>query len=136
MGHVEDTLLRRHGDNLHIVSWQTINRQFADLAGNMLALIDVVLCIPATFVEAERGFSVMKRVKTDFRNRLKNPALQDLLRIIHLFPPEAEFDPKKAIDHWYNTRESGQRSTKVVDLEDDIDDCADLNDLLHSAAVM
>ncbi|KAK2147629.1 hypothetical protein LSH36_544g06010 [Paralvinella palmiformis] len=118
---------RRHGDNLHTVSWQTINQQFADLAGNMLALIDVVLCIRATSVEAERGFSVMKQVKTDFRNRLKNPALQDLLRIILLSPPEAEFDPKKAIDHWYNTldrRESDQ-------LEDDIDDCADLNHLLQ-----
>ncbi|KAK2169507.1 hypothetical protein LSH36_9g09065 [Paralvinella palmiformis] len=129
----------RHGDNLHTVSWQTINRQFADLAGNMLALIDVVLCIPATSVEAEQGFSVMKRVKTDFRNRLKNPALQDLLRIILLSPPEAEFDPKKAIDHWYNTldrRELGQWSTEVIDLEDDIDDYADLNDLLHSTAVM
>jgi len=105
----------------------------------MLALIDVVLCIPATSVEAERGFSVMKQVKTDFRNRLKNPALHDLLRIILLSPPEAEFDPKKAIDHWYNTldrRKSGQQSTEVVDLEDDIDDCADLNDLLHSAAVI
>ena len=123
----------RHGDNLHTVSWQAINRQFAHLAGNMLALIDVVLCIPATSVEAERGFSVMKRVKTDFRNRLKNPALQDLLRIILLSPPEAEFD------HWYNTldrRELGQWSTEVINLEDDIDDCADLNDLLHSTAVM
>ncbi|KAK2149036.1 hypothetical protein LSH36_471g06000 [Paralvinella palmiformis] len=130
---------RRHGDNLHTVSWQAINRQFAHLAGNMLALIDVVLCIPATSVEAERGFSVMKRVKTDFRNRLKNPALQDLLQIILLSPLEAEFEPKKAIDHWYNTldrRESGQRSIEVVDLEDGIDDCADLNDLLHSTAVL
>ena len=45
--------------------------------------------IPATSVEAERGFSVMKRVKTDYRNKLRNLAMNDLLRIILLSPSEA-----------------------------------------------
>ena len=140
MGHVEDTLLPPawwQFTRCHLADYKP--SQFADFADNIRGMIDFVLYIPATPVEAEQGFSVTKRVKTDIRNKLKTPALQDLLRIIHLFPPEAEFDPKKAIDHWYNTldrRELGQWSTEVIDLEDDIDDCADLNDLLHSAAVM
>ncbi|KAK2162687.1 hypothetical protein LSH36_93g01053 [Paralvinella palmiformis] len=74
--------------------------QFADFADNIRGMIDFVLYIPATPVEAEQGFSVTKRVKTDIRNKLKTPALQDLLRIMLLSPSEAEFDPKKAINHW------------------------------------
>ena len=91
----------RHGAELHTTSWSTINRQFVDITGDVLALIDLILTIPATSVETERGFSVMKRVKTDYRNKLRNPAMNDLMRIILLSPSEAAFDPAPAIEHWY-----------------------------------
>ena len=101
----------RHGDTLHNTSWATINRQFGDVVGNILAVIDLILSIPATSVEAERGFSIMKRVKTDFHNRLTSRALNDLLLIILLSPPEAEFEPEKVINHWFNTTESLREET-------------------------
>ena len=66
-----------------------INRQFGDVTSSVLVLIDLVLTIPATSVEAERSFSVMKRVKTDYRNKLRNPAMNDLMRIILLSPSVA-----------------------------------------------
>ena len=78
----------RHGAELHTTSWSTINRQFGDVPGSVLALIDMILTILATSVEAKRGCSVMKRVKTDYRNKLRNPSMNDLLRIILLSPSE------------------------------------------------
>ena len=66
----------RQGAELHTTSWSTINRQFVDVTGSVLgdvsgsvlgdvtgsvlALIDLILTIPATSVEAECGCSVMK----------------------------------------------------------------------------
>ena len=40
---------------------------YGEDTSNVLSVIDLVLTIPATSAEAERGFSVMKRIKTDFR---------------------------------------------------------------------
>ena len=50
----------RQGAELHTTSSSTINRQFGDVTGSVLALIDLILTIPATSVEAECGCSVMK----------------------------------------------------------------------------
>ena len=97
-----------HGAELHTTSWSSINRRFGDVTGSVLALIDLVLTIPATSVGAERGFSIMNRVKTDYRNTLRNPAMNDLMRIILPSPTEAEFDPTPAIEHWYGALQHRQ----------------------------
>ena len=105
----------------------------------MLSLIDLVLTIPATSVEAERSFSVMKRVKTDFRNKLANPALNDLLRIILLSPAEVGFDPLPAIQHWHTAlqrrqpRERPAPQTEETEEEDE-DSLPSLTDLLQDAS--
>ncbi|XP_041365354.1 uncharacterized protein LOC121380553 [Gigantopelta aegis] len=87
-------LYKRYGANLHKTSWISIHKLFGDVVPNIPGLMDLVLTIPATSVEAERGFSVMKRVKTDFRNRLHNRALSDLLRIILLSPAESRLSAR------------------------------------------
>ncbi|XP_041360421.1 zinc finger protein 862-like [Gigantopelta aegis] len=133
-------LYKRYGANLHKTSWISIHKLFGDVVPNIPGLMDLVLTIPATSVEAERGFIVMKRVKTDFRNRLHNRALSDLLRIILLSPAEADFQPDAAVEHWFTStdhRESTSRNS--VDVEDpeevdEDDDCLGLSDLLGDAA--
>ena len=102
----------------------------------MLSLIDLVLTIPATSVKAERGFSVMKRVKTDFRNKLANPALNDLLRIILLSPAEVGFDPLPAIQHWHaalQRRQPRERPAPQTQ-EQDEHSLPSLTDLLQDAS--
>ena len=47
------------------------------------------------------------KVKTAFCNKLGNPALNDFLRIM-LSPPEAEFNPEKAMNHWYGALERSE----------------------------
>ena len=114
-----------------------INRQFGDVTSSVLALIDLVLTIPATSVEAERSFSVMKRVKTDYRHKLRNPAMNDLMRIILLSPSEAAFDPNPAIEHWYGAlqrRQCGRRpAPQGVDSDEE---CPSLATMLQDAAAV
>ena len=56
----------------------------------------------ASSAEAERGFSQVKRVETDLRNRLKDTTLSDQLTIQLLYPSIEQFDPNPLIDIWYS----------------------------------
>ena len=126
-------LMLRHGNDLTSTSWQTINREFVGEARSVLLLIDLLLSIPATSVEAERGFSTLKLVKTDFRSKLSNTALNSLLRTVLLSPTEAEFNPTPAIEHWYNAVGRRQGTGRRQDDGDD-DSAVPLADLLQDAA--
>ena len=44
---------------------------------NVLALVKIMLVIPIHTVEVERYFSVVYRVKTDWKNRLKPSTVSD-----------------------------------------------------------
>ena len=131
-------LMLRHGNDLTSTSWQTINREFVGEARSVLLLIDLLLSIPATSVEAERGFSTMKLVKTDFRSKLSNTALNSLLRIVLLSSTEAEFNPTPAIEHWYNAvgrrQGTGRRQNDDDSSDSDDDSAVPLADLLQDAA--
>ena len=52
-------------DKLKKQTWKDLNRSHGDQYPNLLSLIDLVLTIPASTAECERGFSAMKRVKSD-----------------------------------------------------------------------
>lgn len=67
---------------------------------NILTLVDLVLTLPASSAEAERGFSQMQRTKFQTRDRIKADDMTDLL-IIQLNSPNINnFDPRKAIRLW------------------------------------
>ena len=62
-------------------SWSQINRQYGDEFPNVLALIDLVLALPSSKADCERGFSAMKATKSDWRASLRSDTLSDLLMI-------------------------------------------------------
>ena len=70
---------------------------------NIVSLIDLLLAIPATSAEVERGFSYMKCVKTDWRSRLRDTMLTDLLRIQIDSPEISDYEPSAAIDMWLSS---------------------------------
>jgi len=51
-------------ENLHRMSWSEVNRKHKDLCPDVLHLVDLVLSIPASTADCERGFNTMKQVKT------------------------------------------------------------------------
>ena len=72
---------RYGGTGINKLNWEQINNEFGDSAGVFLLLVDLLLSIPAHSVECERGFSLLKIIKTDWRNRLVDDAVTDLIRI-------------------------------------------------------
>ena len=58
------------------------------------------LSLPASSAECERGFSAMKLIKTDVRNRLTVNVLTDVLRIKLMSPSISDFEPTDAIHAW------------------------------------
>ena len=93
------------------MTWQAINRQYNSVAPGFLKLIDLLLTIPATSAEAERGFSILKLTKTDDRNRMQNVSLNNLLAIKLLSLPEEAFDPAPAVNDWMKAKERRIRTS-------------------------
>jgi hypothetical protein len=53
------------------VTWKKVNDVFSNKCPAILSLIDLILSLPSSSVEAERRFSLMKLIKTDWRSKLK-----------------------------------------------------------------
>uniref|UniRef100_A0AAV2J6H8 HAT C-terminal dimerisation domain-containing protein n=2 Tax=Knipowitschia caucasica TaxID=637954 RepID=A0AAV2J6H8_KNICA len=82
-------------------TWPTVNRMLRHRCPDILDLFDALLTIPASTADCERGFSVMKQVKSDWRSRLKGESLSDLLKTQLCSPDIKDFDPTKAINIWH-----------------------------------
>ncbi|RXN11469.1 zinc finger protein 862-like [Labeo rohita] len=66
------SLMYQEPKSLPKMSWIAVNRRFQHSCPDLLALFDLVLSLPPSTAECERGFSTMKQVKTDWRSNL-NP---------------------------------------------------------------
>ena len=85
---------------LKSTSWKALNRSHSDQLPNVLGLIDLILTIPASTAECERGFSGMKRVKSDWRARLNTSTLSDLLLVLLEGPSIDDFEPLRTCQLW------------------------------------
>ncbi|KAK7168667.1 hypothetical protein R3I93_004855 [Phoxinus phoxinus] len=81
--------------NMNQLTWPEINRRF------QLQLVDVLLSIPASTADCERGFNLMKQVKSDWRSGLRSDTLSDLLTVQLSSPDIEDFDPDSAIQLWH-----------------------------------
>ena len=82
------------------MTWSMINFRFGDTCNNILALVDLILTLPVSSAEAERGFSLMKRKKKDWRSRLNSSTVSDLMCIVLHMPKVGQYDPTEAINLW------------------------------------
>ena len=72
------TRLYETGESLHMRTWPGINRLLRHQCPDILSLVDLILSLPASTEDCERGFSQMKLVKSDWRSRLSTTTLCDL----------------------------------------------------------
>ena len=79
------------------LTWQDINTALHSTCPLILSVFDIILSIPATNVDYERGFSTMRQVKTDWRSKLHIITLNDYMRISLEGPSIANFNPTNAI---------------------------------------
>ena len=63
-------------------------------------LIKIFCALPSSNAEVERGFSAMKRIKTELRNRLLSETLDTLMTISLLGEPIEKFNPEIYINYW------------------------------------
>ena len=78
-------------------SLKTLLPQFGRLAS-------IAMIIPVSTADCERGFSAVKRIKTDLRNRLKTHTLDCLVRISVEGPEVDHFDFDSAAMQWASLR--------------------------------
>ena len=79
-------------------TWAELNRKYVKELPNIFKLVDLVLSLPASTAECERGFNSMKQIKSDWRSALGRDALNDLMTVILTSSDINEFDPKDAIE--------------------------------------
>lgn len=81
--------------------WQRILRQNPLEYNSVLWLVKITLLIPIHTSECERGFSLMGRIKSDWRAGLNTETMCNLMRIALDGPDLRNFDARRAIEMWY-----------------------------------
>ena len=86
--------------------WSSVftSQEFRKDCANALHIIELLLITPFSNAKLERMFSTMKRVKTDWRNRLGRERLEASLRISQESLAVEEYCPDIAIDLWFNAK--------------------------------
>ena len=90
------SILNTSYPSVNKLSWEEVNLSFGTQCPNVLGLIDLILTFPASSADAEREFSRMKFVKSDWRSRLSDTYLSDLLSLAET-PDIDQFDPSSAV---------------------------------------
>ena len=89
--------------------WHEIIGSLKGELPNICCLLDLVITIPASSADAERGFSRLKLLKTNQRTRLHDDSVSDQLMVMLNTYCIEEFDPMPAIHLWNS---SGVRSRR------------------------
>lgn len=113
---------------MQTTTWDQINMCYGDDCSNILKLIDLILTIPATSAENERGFSLMKQIKNKFRTRLNNESLNDRMAISLLTDDVQNFNPTAYVHAWYAAKCRRLRDTRVDLLEAESSDKSEEED--------
>lgn len=97
--------------------WQVLRRIKKDEFSELFLLVELCFCAPFSNATLERFFNHMSLVKTDWRNRLDEQALESCLRLQVDGPDLATFSQTyadKAVTKWYNDkpRRLNQRKLK------------------------
>ena len=91
------------------LTWEEVNLSFGEQCPNVLGLVDLLRTLPASSADAERGFSHMKMVKSDWRSRLSDRHLSDLMTIQMETAEVDQFDPSPAVKLWTNAGPRNRR---------------------------
>lgn len=112
-GRVKKVVLMHYKDNKSSTSWQMLwamlYRNRREDFPNFFHLIEVLQLIPLATAKVERAFSLMGRVKTDWRMNLSISTLSDLMLIFLEGPDEKEFCVQPAVRSWFYASHCGRR---------------------------
>uniref|UniRef100_A0A8C3BPJ5 Sperm flagellar 2 n=1 Tax=Cairina moschata TaxID=8855 RepID=A0A8C3BPJ5_CAIMO len=95
--------------NVQTLTWDLVNSDYSKKYPNILTLVDLILTLPASSAETERGFSQMKFIMMHLHSKLVSESVTDLMIIQMNSPDIKKFDPKKAIQLWNSSWQRNRR---------------------------
>ncbi|XP_032848159.2 sperm flagellar protein 2 isoform X3 [Tyto alba] len=95
--------------NVRTLTWDSVNSVYSRKYPNILTLVDLILTLPASSAETERGFSQMKLTMMHLHSKLRSEIVTDLMIIQMNSPDIKKFDPQKAINLWNSTCKRNRR---------------------------
>ena len=108
----------RGADHMRNLWAQLFNdAQLQQTYGNILMLVEISLVVALSSSVCERGFSTIKRVKSDWRAGLTTEMLDNLLMICIEGPDFEAYDAARAFNRWFN---GGQRRRRIAQADDEI----------------
>jgi hypothetical protein len=90
------------------MKWEHLHQQVGGVS-NVLKVISLAQSIPAHSADCERGFSLMKQIKSDWRSRLTSQRLTSLMMIKLRSPSIKDFNPDTAINVWHTESSRARR---------------------------
>eukprot|EP00731_Ephydatia_muelleri_P017065 Em0010g163a len=91
-------------EDYSVVWWKLFNAVDAKKWSNILALVELLFCLPMSNGKVERMFSVLKNIKTEKRTRLSEDNLDDLMRISVDAPEMSAWDASGAVKLWWSAK--------------------------------
>ena len=91
-------------DDYRIIWWKLFNSPDSTKWTNILALAELLFCLPVSNGHLERVFSQLKLIKSERRTSLGEDRLDQLVRINVEAPPLSKWDPSSAVELWWRDR--------------------------------
>lgn len=91
--------------------WETMltKEPYREDYKNILELVQLMLVLPISAAQCERGFSAQNRIKSSKRSSLAVSTTEDLMRITLEGPSLEDYDPSPAVDRWMNSAKRARR---------------------------
>ena len=86
-----------------------------DRFSNFLKLVDIVFTLPVSSSTCERGFSAVKRIKSDWRSALTTDMMNKLLTVAIEGPSVEEYHAERAIHLWMTRGQRRRRPNFIPD---------------------
>lgn len=85
------------------IVWSLLLSHYNNRFPNLFNLVNILLLFPISNAKVERGFSTMRRIKTDWRSNLGEDTLDHLMRLSIDGHPLEQFAPRPAVKKFFST---------------------------------
>lgn len=109
-GKAEQSKIVRH--NFFTNKFLFIFFKCCHLPYNILELVQIMLVLPISAAQCERGFSAQNHIKNSTRSCLGVSTTEDLMRISLEGPSLEQFDPSPAVDRWLSSKQARRPAYK------------------------